>query len=190
MQNDFVDPNGALYCAGGEQIVETINLLTASGEYDLIVATQDWHPEDHISFAANHKGKKPFEAIEVDYGVQVLWPVHCVQDAIGAKFHSRLQTAGFDFIVRKGANAKIDSYSAFFENDKTTGTGLERFFNGGYEIDFVGVATDVCVYNSAIDALRLGNRVSVLASACVGVTQEGAAKALEDLRSLGATIKA
>jgi nicotinamidase/pyrazinamidase len=190
MQNDFADPKGALYCAGGETIVEPINRLMASGEYDLIVATQDWHPKDHVSFAANHKGKKPFETIKLDYGDQVLWPNHCVQGGFGARFHSKLDSFRFNFIVRKGANAALDSYSAFFENDGATSTGLERLFNGGYEIDLVGIATDFCVRASAIDALRLGNRVSVLTSACIGVTPEGADRALKELRSLGVAIKA
>ncbi|MDR2153144.1 MAG: nicotinamidase [Helicobacteraceae bacterium] len=188
-QNDFADPNGALYCVGGETIIEPINRLMASGEYDLIVATQDWHPQNHLSFAANHAGKKPLDIIDVSYGKQVLWASHCVQDSFGAAFHSRLDTFRFNFIVRKGARAQIDSYSAFFENDKVTSTGLERLFGGGYELDFAGIATDFCVKSSAIDALRLGNKVSVLAGACVGVTAEGAANALDEMRSLGVLIK-
>jgi nicotinamidase/pyrazinamidase len=189
VQNDFAAPSGALYCPRGETIIEPVNRLMASGEYDLIVATQDWHPKDHISFASNRKGKKPFETIATDYGDQVLWPDHCVQESFGAAFHKRLDSFRFNFIVRKGANPNIDSYSAFFENDGVTTTGLERLFNGGYDIDLVGLATDFCVRFSAIDALRLGNRVRLLAAACAGVTDEGAAKALDDLRSIGVMIK-
>jgi nicotinamidase/pyrazinamidase len=188
VQNDFADAKGALYCAGGETIAEKINVLMASGAYDLIVATQDWHPKNHISFAENYEGKKPFETIAVDYGDQTLWATHCVQGQWGAEFYARLDTFRFNFIVRKGANAAIDSYSAFLENDGVTRTGLERLFNGAYAIDFVGIATDVCVYNSAIDALKLGNRVRILANACVGVTIDGAKKAIETLRGAGAAI--
>jgi nicotinamidase/pyrazinamidase len=185
VQNDFADPKGSLYCAGGENVAKGVNQLAASGEYDLIVATQDWHPSNHVSFASVHKGKKPFETIALNYGAQTLWTDHCIAESWGAEFYPALDTFRFNFIVRKGANPKIDSYSAFVENDKITRTGLERLFNGGYDLDFAGIATDVCVYNSAIDALKLGNRVRVITDACAGVTNDGAKKAIEALKNAG-----
>ncbi len=169
VQNDFC-PGGALAVAEGDRVVPRINELL--GDYPVRVLTQDWHPADHASFAANHPGAAPFSVTTMPYGPQVLWPVHCVQGTEGAAFHPDLRIDRADLILRKGFRAAIDSYSAFFENDRTTPTGLDGYLRarGVTAITLVGLATDFCVAYSALDAARLGFGVTVL---------EGAARAID-----------
>ncbi len=154
VQNDFC-PGGALAVAGGDEIVAPINAEMA--QYDAVVLTQDWHPADHMSFASNQNAEA-FSVAEMPYGPQVLWPDHCVIGSMGAEFHEDLDVNQADLILRKGFRKTVDSYSAFFENDGETVTGLEGYLrNRGVKVlDFVGLATDFCVAWSAIDAARLG----------------------------------
>ncbi|MBK1634903.1 bifunctional nicotinamidase/pyrazinamidase [Rhodovulum adriaticum] len=186
VQNDFC-PGGALAVPDGDAIVPRINALL--GEFQTRVFTQDWHPADHASFAANHDGRNPHEVIDMPYGPQILWPVHCVQDTPGAAFHPDLDVAKADHIVRKGFRPEIDSYSAFFENDHETPTGLDDHLSarGIDKLTMVGLAMDFCVLYSALDAVRLGYGVTVLEGACRGIDLNGS---LEDARAtmLDATI--
>ncbi|MCT8331390.1 bifunctional nicotinamidase/pyrazinamidase [Albidovulum sediminis] len=172
VQNDFC-PGGALAVIDGDAIIPEINALMR--EFQVRVLTQDWHPADHASFAANHPGKAAFSLIEMPYGPQVLWPVHCVQGTSGAAFHTGLRTDPADMVLRKGFRAAIDSYSAFFENDRTTPTGLEGYLRtrGVDHVTLVGLATDFCVAYSAVDAARLGFGVSVIESACRAIDLDG-----------------
>jgi nicotinamidase/pyrazinamidase len=172
VQNDFC-PGGALAVAGGDQIIARINGLM--DEFAVIVLTQDWHPADHMSFAENHPGAEPFSVIDVAYGKQVLWPRHCVQGSPGAAFHADLRTDPAQLIIRKGFRPAIDSYSAFFENDRKTPTGLEGYLRSRRvtAITLVGLATDYCVAYSAIDAVPLGFGVTVLEGACRAIDLNG-----------------
>lgn len=188
VQNDFC-PGGALAVAGGDDIVPGINQLMA--EYDTVILTQDWHPAGHSSFASSHDGRAPMEMIEMPYGPQVLWPDHCIQGAHGALFHPDLTTDRADLIIRKGFNPAIDSYSAFFENDHTTPTGLEGYLRtrGIEDLTMVGLATDFCVNFSAVDAAKLGFTVTVLTDLCRGIDLDGSLqKALEGMAKAGVTI--
>tara|TARA_B100001173_G_scaffold118966_1_gene103230 strand:+ start:674 stop:1270 length:597 start_codon:yes stop_codon:yes gene_type:complete len=172
VQNDFC-PAGALEVAGGDAIIADIN--QEMNKYDCVVLTQDWHPKGHSSFAMSHDGKNPFDLIKMPYGDQVLWPEHCVQGSEGANFHKKLDLDRANAIIRKGANPQIDSYSAFFENDRKTATGLDGYFKslGIDKINLVGLATDFCVNYSAQDAANLGYRVSVLESMCRAIDLDG-----------------
>lgn len=172
VQNDFC-PGGLLAVADGDVIVPRINALMA--DFGVCVLTQDWHPADHLSFADNHAGAAPFSVTQMPYGAQVLWPRHCVQGSAGAAFHSGLATDAADMIIRKGYRAAIDSYSAFFENDHITPTGLEGYLRtrGITALTFVGLATDFCVAYSALDATRLGFGVTVLEDACRAIDLNG-----------------
>jgi nicotinamidase/pyrazinamidase len=172
IQNDFC-PDGALAVTGGDAIIPQVNALMA--EFACVVLTQDWHPADHSSFAANHPGAEAFSMIQMPYGPQVLWPVHCVQGSSGAEFHADLQTNPAQLIVRKGFRTGIDSYSAFFENDHSTPTGLEGYLQarGVKVLTLVGLATDFCVAYSALDAARLGFSVTLLESACRAIDLNG-----------------
>ena len=154
MQNDFC-PGGALAVNDGENIIEPIN--DAQEDFDTIVFTQDWHPQEHSSFASNQNAE-PFSSMEMDYGSQILWPNHCIQGSEGANFHKNLNTNKGDLILRKGSNPKIDSYSAFFENDQNTTTGLEGFLikKEIKELYLCGLAFDYCVFYSALDGINLG----------------------------------
>lgn len=188
LQNDFC-PSGALAVAGGDEIVAPVNALMA--QFDAVVLTQDWHPEGHSSFASSHKGKAPFEMIDMPYGPQVLWPDHCVQASQGAQFHPQLDTARADLIIRKGYNPAIDSYSAFFENDRTTPTGLEGYLRTRAitRLTMVGLALDFCVNYSAVDAARLGFDVTVRQSLCRAIDMDGSlAAALEGMEAAGVTL--
>ena len=159
-------------------------------EFETVILTQDWHPAGHSSFASQHDGKAPFDMIEMDFGAQVLWPDHCVQGSAGAAFHPDLQTGG-DLIIRKGFRREIDSYSAFFENDRSTPTGLEGYLRnrGIEELVMVGLATDFCVQYSAVDAARLGFAVTVRQEACRGIDLDGSmAAALDAMRAAGVTL--
>ncbi|MDO5605379.1 MAG: bifunctional nicotinamidase/pyrazinamidase [Paracoccus sp. (in: a-proteobacteria)] len=172
MQVDFC-PGGRLAVAGGDEIVAPINDLMA--DYEAVVLTQDWHPEDHSSFADNHPGAAPFSSVQMDYGDQVLWPRHCVIGSPGAGFHPVLAVDVADLIIRKGFRPGIDSYSAFFENDRQTRTGLEGYLRerGLMRLDFVGLAHDFCVAWSAIDAARLGFEARVIEGATRAIDLNG-----------------
>jgi nicotinamidase/pyrazinamidase len=172
VQNDFC-PGGALAVAGGDEIIGRINGLME--EFQTIVLTQDWHPATHASFAANHPGAEPFSLTQMPYGPQVLWPTHCVQGTEGAAFHTALRTDPAQLVLRKGFRPGIDSYSAFFENDRITATGLEGYLRsrGATSVTLVGLATDYCVAYSALDAARLGFVVTVVESACRAIDLNG-----------------
>jgi nicotinamidase/pyrazinamidase len=172
VQNDFC-PGGALAVAGGDQIVDGINALMS--EFDAIILTQDWHPAGHSSFASAHEDGQAFGQIEMPYGPQTLWPDHCIQGTIGAAFHGDLNTDRADLIIRKGYNPAIDSYSAFFENDRTRPTGLEGYLRsrGIDDLTLVGLATDYCVNYSALDAARLGFAVTVRTDLCRAIDLGG-----------------
>lgn len=190
VQNDFC-PRGALAVTGGDQIVPGINALVK--EFAVKVFTQDWHPADHSSFAANHPGAEPFSLTEMPYGPQVLWPTHCVQGSKGAAFHPDLATDPADLIIRKGFRAEIDSYSAFFENDHTTPTGLEGYLRtrGVTDLTLVGLATDFCVNYSAQDAAKLGFGVTVREDLCRAIDLDGSlAVARDGMRTAGVTLEA
>jgi len=177
VQNDFC-PDGALAVAGGDDIVAGINAQMAG--FGAVVLTQDWHPADHSSFAANHPGHEPFSLIDMPYGPQVLWPTHCVQGGAGATFHPALSTDKADLVIRKGYNPAIDSYSAFFENDRKTATGLDGYLRdrGVKRLVMVGLALDFCVAYSALDAARLGYDVTVETRLCRAIDLDGSLAAM------------
>lgn len=190
VQNDFC-PGGALAVAGGDEIISRINGLM--GDFATVVLTQDWHPANHASFAANHPGAAPFSLTTMPYGPQVLWPTHCVQGTKGAEFHADLRTDPAQLVVRKGFRAGIDSYSAFFENDQTTPTGLEGYLRnrGVTTVTLVGLATDYCVAYSALDAARLGFKATVLQGACRAIDLNGSlAEAGDKMRAAGVALEA
>ena len=188
MQYDFC-PGGALAVEGGDEIVPGINALI--DEFPAVILTQDWHPAGHSSFASSYKDKAPFETVEMSYGTQVLWPDHCIQGSDGAAFHEGLDTDSADMIVRKGFNPSIDSYSAFFENDHETPTGLHGYLQtrGIETLTMVGLATDFCVNFSAVDAAKLGYDVTVLTELCRGIDLDGSlAAALEGMKGAGVKV--
>lgn len=187
LQNDFC-PGGNLAVDKGNDIIPIINKITKNVKFDMIIATQDWHPEDHISFASNH-GKNPFDVIDVAYGKQMLWPIHCVQGTKGAEFHPGLDVKSVRFIVRKGMNKGIDSYSAFLENDHNTETGLFQLIPEGSDIYICGIATDVCVFYTALDAKKgFYSDIFIIEDACASVTVDGSKKALEHMKEAGIKI--
>lgn len=172
VQNGFT-PGGNLAVADADTIIPTINQLADC--FENVVLTQDWHPDNHISFAQNHSGKQPFETIELDYGPQVLWPKHCVQGTHDAEFHPNLNIPTAQLIIRKGFHAHIDSYSAFMEADHATMTGLtgylkERSIDTVY---VVGIATDFCVAWTALDAVKQGFKTLVVEDACKAIDLNG-----------------
>lgn len=187
VQTDFC-PGGALAVAEGDQIVPGINAMMA--DFDAVILTQDWHPAGHSSFASSHDGKAPFDMVEMPYGPQVLWPDHCIQGTEGAAFHPGLDTSG-DLIIRKGFRSGVDSYSAFFENDQTTPTGLEGYLRtrGITQLTMVGLALDFCVHFSAVDAARLGFEVAVDRTQCRAIDMDGSLAAAEAaMRDAGVTL--
>ena len=175
VQNDFC-PGGALAVAGGDEIVGGINALM--DDFEAVILTQDWHPAGHSSFASSHDGQEPMSVIEMPYGPQVLWPDHCIQGTSGSAFHSDLCLDG-DLIIRKGYNPALDSYSAFFENDHTTPTGLEGYLRtrGINDLTMVGLALDFCVNYSAVDAAKLGFHVTVRQDLCRAIDFDGSLEA-------------
>lgn len=188
VQNDFC-PGGALAVADGDAILPRINVMMP--DFATVVLTQDWHPQDHASFAANHPGAAPFSMIDMPYGPQVLWPVHCVQGSKGALFHDDLETDRGQIVIRKGFRPQIDSYSAFFENDHSTATGLEGYLRnrGVTHLTLVGLATDYCVAYSALDAARLGFSVTVDLGACRAIDLNGSlAEAREKMSAAGVVL--
>jgi nicotinamidase/pyrazinamidase len=190
VQNDFC-PGGALAVAGGDEIISRINGLM--GDYATVILTQDWHPADHASFAANHPGAAPFSLTTMPYGPQVLWPTHCVQGTNGADFHADLRTDPAQLVIRKGFRPEIDSYSAFFENDHSTATGLDGYLRsrGVTAVTLVGLATDYCVAYSALDAAGLGFTATVLEGACRAIDLNGSlAEARDKMRAAGVALEA
>lgn len=189
LQLDFC-PGGALAVAGGDEIVPRVNALLDA--YKVRVLTQDWHPADHASFAANHPGAAPFSSAEMPYGPQVLWPTHCVQGTPGAGFHADLAADRADLVLRKGFRPGIDSYSTFYENDRSTPTGLAGYLRerGATHLTFVGLATDFCVGWSALDAVRLGFAATVQMGACRAIDLNGSLDAaLAAMRAAGVTLE-
>ena len=189
VQKDFC-PGGALAVSGGDEIIGRINGLM--DEFATVVLTQDWHPADHASFAANHPGAAPFSLTTMAYGPQVLWPTHCVQGTPGAEFHPALRTDPAQLVIRKGFRPGIDSYSAFFENDQTTPTGLEGYLRnrGVTAVTLVGLATDYCVAYSALDAARLGFTATVLQGAARAIDLNGSlAEAQAKMRAAGVALE-
>ncbi len=179
VQNDFC-PGGALAVPDGDSIVPFINRISQA--FAQVVLAQDWHPPGHQSFASSHPGRQPFETIEAAYGPQTLWPDHCVQGTPGAAFHSDLETDRAEMIIRKGYRAQIDSYSAFFENDRETATGLRGYLRerGLGRTFMCGLAADYCVAFSAIDAAKDGLEVVVIEDACRGIDLDGSMAAARD----------
>jgi nicotinamidase/pyrazinamidase len=177
LQNDFC-PGGALAVTGGDEIVPQVNALIQT--FDHVILTQDWHPAGHSSFASAHPGKAPFETVAMPYGEQTLWPDHCVQGTPGADFHPALDWTKAELVIRKGFRAGIDSYSAFFENDRSTPTGLAGYLRERdiSDVTLVGLATDFCVAYSAIDAVRHGLKATVLMNACRAIDLGGSLAAM------------
>jgi len=185
VQNDFC-PGGALAVADGDAILPIVNRMIAEAEH--VVLTQDWHPAGHSSFASSHVGKAPFETIAMPYGEQTLWPDHCIQGTDGAAFHPALDRTKAELVIRKGFRPAIDSYSAFYENDHATPTGLAGYLRerGIAELTLVGLATDYCVAYSALDAVREGFAVTVAMGACRAIDLGGSlATMTERMREAG-----
>jgi len=185
VQNDFC-PGGALAVPRGDEVVPIVNRLAA--QFRNVVLTQDWHPRGHLSFASAHPGKKPYETIAATYGAQVLWPDHCVQETPGAEFHRSLRIPHAALVVRKGIDRAIDSYSAFYENDRKTPTGLVGYLRerGFARVYLAGLAFDFCVRYSAEDARREGFGVFVIEDACRGIDVENSVAATRaSLAALG-----
>ncbi len=188
VQHDFC-AGGALEVPDGDAVVGVINALSTRFAHRML--TQDWHPPGHGSFASSHPGKAPFETTTLSYGEQVLWPDHCVQGTHGAAFHSELDTDGAELVIRKGFRTEIDSYSEFYENDRTTPTGLSGYLHTrGFERLFLaGLATDFCVAYSALDARRESFDVVVVEEACRAIDIDGSlASAIQQMRDAGVTI--
>lgn len=188
VQNDFC-PGGALAVGGGDEIVPLVNRLIGASPH--VVLTQDWHPAGHSSFASVHAGKAPFGTIDLAYGAQTLWPDHCVQGTRGADFHSNLAWTKAELVIRKGFRPAIDSYSAFFENDQTTPTGLAGYLRerGLTHLTLVGLATDFCVAYSALDARRLGFETRVIMDACRAIDLGGSLQdAVAKMQAAGVTL--
>src|SRR5262245_20209718 len=190
LQNDFC-PDGALAVPHGDEVVPVINRLM--DKFAHVVLTQDWHPAGHLSFASSHPGRKPFETITVSYGPQVLWPDHCIQGTTGAAFHADFNVARGELVVRKGFRPAIDSYSAFFENDHRTTTGLAGYLRerGFTRVVLAGLAFDFCVRYSAEDAHRQGFEVVVIEDACGAIDLAGSAAATRaTLAEIGTLVRA
>lgn len=182
VQNDFC-PGGALAVPEGDMVIEPINEMMSS--FDCIVQTQDWHPEDHLSFASNHDGKSAYDTVDMKYGEQVLWPDHCVQGTEGAMFHKDVKNKPSQLIIRKGFRREIDSYSAFFENDQSTVTGLHGYLQarGIKELFVAGLATDFCVKWTALDGRKLGYKVNLVTDAVKGIDIDGSVDAaMEEMK--------
>jgi nicotinamidase/pyrazinamidase len=190
VQNDFCH-GGALAVPQGDEIAPAVNRLSA--QFSHVILTQDWHPRGHASFASSHPGKHPFEPIELGYGQQILWPDHCVQGTKGAAFHPGLDVPHAELVLRKGFRSAIDSYSAFRENDRRTPTGLAGYLKerGFGDITLCGLATDFCVFFSAIDGREAGFEVSVVPGACRGIDVDGSlGRAVRAMNEAGVTLLA
>ena len=189
IQNDFC-PGGALAVAEGDAIIDRVNALM--NRFSCVVLTQDWHPANHSSFASQHPGAPAFSQIDMAYGPQTLWPDHCIQGSKGAEFHALLHRDPAHLILRKGFRAAIDSYSAFFENDRQTPTGLQGYLStrGVTSVTLVGLATDFCVAYSALDAVRLGFQTNVLMGACRPIDLGGSLAEMEGrMRAAGCDLR-
>ncbi|WP_423818852.1 bifunctional nicotinamidase/pyrazinamidase [Salinimicrobium sp. TIG7-5_MAKvit] len=186
-QIDFM-PGGALEVKGGDRIIPVINQILP--KFELVVATQDWHPKEHKSFAVNHPGKNEFEVIDLNGLEQKLWPVHCVQGTKGANFHPNLETKPIEAIFRKGMDPEIDSYSGFFDNGHKKITGLGGYLKerGAVELYFCGLAADICVYFSLLDALKAGFKATLIEDAAVPLLPEEFDKIREDIIRNGGRI--
>ena len=188
VQNDFC-PGGALAVADGDAVVPVVNRLAE--RFGHVVLTQDWHPKGHSSFATSHPGSAPFSSVTMPYGPQTLWPDHCIQGTPGAAFHPQLVTDRAELVIRKGFRGAIDSYSAFFENDRKTPTGLAGYLRerGLSRIVMVGLATDYCVQYSALDARRLGFDTTVVLAGCRAIDLAGSlAAAIASMTEAGVTL--
>jgi len=188
IQYDFC-PGGALAVPDGDKIIPTVNQLI--DHFDVIVQTQDWHPEGHSSFASSHEGKEPFDTVEMDYGTQVLWPNHCVQGSKGAEFHEDLNTLKSQVIIRKGFRRMIDSYSTFFENDQKTATGLTGYLKqrGITDLYTVGLATDFCVKWSILDGIDEGFNMHIVEDAVKGIDLNGSLdEAWDEMKKKGVRV--
>jgi len=190
VQYDFL-PGGALAVKEGDQIIPVINELQK--KFDFIVATQDWHPSGHGSFAANHQGKNPGDFVQLGNVDQVLWPVHCVQGSPGAEFHQDLDQTKWKRIIQKGTNPYVDSYSGFFDNDRRENTGLSRYLkeNGIEEVVVTGLATDYCVKFTVLDAIKEGFEATVLTDAtkAVNLSPQDYDAAIKEMVKSGADAK-
>ncbi len=184
VQNDFL-PGGALAVKDGDAIISVINNL--QNKFDLVVATQDWHPFDHKSFASSHPGKKAFEEIDLNGMPQVLWPDHCVQETEGSEFSSQLDTKRIETIFRKGMDKNIDSYSGFFDNGKKKATGMGAYLKGRgvTSIYVVGLAADYCVYFTSLDGLELGFDSTIITDATRAIDPENFKKVLKNFKAKG-----
>lgn len=187
VQNDFL-PGGALQVPGSDVIVPIVNRLMP--HFALVVAAQDWHPRGHASFASSHPGRKPFEQVDLDGVAQTLWPDHCVQGSRGAGFSAALETRPIEAIFRKGTDPGIDSYSAFFDNGRRKSTGLADYLRGkrAHALYLCGLAGDICVHFSALDALHEGFNVHFIRDAATPLDPAVAPLRLEDLRRQGARV--
>lgn len=187
IQNDFL-PGGALAIPGGDKVISIVNGLQS--KFDLLIASKDWHPLNHISFAQRHK-KNPGEVIEINGLKQELWPNHCVQHTPGAEFSPRLKSGGFDKIFHKGTDPEIDGYSAFFDNAHNRSTGLEEYLKkkGIKELYIAGLATDFCVKYTVLDGLKLGLKMHVIVDACAGINLRAGDVdlALKEMKEAGAS---
>jgi nicotinamidase/pyrazinamidase len=172
VQNDFC-AGGALAVPDGDDVVPVVNALMP--RFSLVILTQDWHPPGHASFASSHPGRRPFEEVQLSYGSQVLWPDHCVPGTHGAEFHPDLDLRPASLVLRKGTNPRVDSYSAFFENDHQTPTGLGAYLRerGARRVVLVGLATDYCVSYSALDAVAQGFEAVVVKRGVRGIDLDG-----------------
>ena len=186
VQNDFM-PFGALPVPGGDEVVPVANALAP--HFDLVVATQDWHPAGHASFASSHPGVSPGDSVEIHGHPQVLWADHCVQQTPGASFHSGLDVGRIDFVVQKGSDPAIDSYSAFYDNDHVRDTGLAAYLReaGAQELWMMGLATDYCVRASAVDAIGAGFDMTLVVDGCraVDISAGDGERAIAVMRSTG-----
>jgi nicotinamidase/pyrazinamidase len=191
VQNDFL-PGGALAVTDGNEVISVINRIMQKHKFDLILATQDWHPANHGSFAANHPNRTPGEIIELNGITQVLWPVHCVQGTPGADFSAELRTDLFNKVFQKGTDPAIDSYSGFFDNGKKRATGLDIYLKDRHvnRVFLCGLATDYCVKSTALDSVGAGFQTALIADACRGVNiNEGdSAAAVNEMRAAGVTV--
>ncbi|MEX0956873.1 MAG: bifunctional nicotinamidase/pyrazinamidase [Rhizobiaceae bacterium] len=188
VQKDFC-PGGALAVENGDQVVPVINSLIE--RFDHVLLTQDWHPAGHSSFASEHPGKEPFGTVAMPYGEQTLWPDHCIQGSPGAEFHPELRWTKAELVVRKGFRKAVDSYSAFFENDHTTPTGLGGYLKerGIAKLTMAGLATDFCVAYSALDAAKLGFSVTVVMEGCRAIDLGGSLAAMtEKMKEAGVAL--
>ncbi|MFZ2341123.1 MAG: bifunctional nicotinamidase/pyrazinamidase [Bacteroidales bacterium] len=187
VQNDFT-PGGSLEVPDGDLVVPVINMM--HDYFDLVVATQDWHPHNHVSFVSNHPDERPFNKIEVDGIDQVLWPDHCVQGTMGAMFHPHLETDRFSAIFRKGMNPYVDSYSGFYDNRHQVSTGLAGYLKdkGATELYFCGLAGDICVYHTIIDAIKEGFSSTLIEDASRPLNQQTFAFLKKELVNKGVRI--